>query len=126
MQSRLAQKAGARARPVAVVFAAPASPLNEDERSALDRIFDDRPQVVLLVSTKKAPPHWRRRRRRARRSGRGPDRSGAPSAAAPADGAAPAEAAPADAAPAGPATPADEQWFTDIEAEGQGGRAGRP
>jgi hypothetical protein len=115
VQSRLAQKAGASRAPVAVVFLT-RQPANEDERSALDRIFDDRPQVVLLVSTKKAPPIGGAAAAAPADPAAAPTDPGAPPAAAPADGAAPAEP-PADAAPAGPATPADEQWFKDIEAK---------
>src|SRR5512134_862674 len=56
LQSRLAQKAGAARAPIAVVVLTHPLAMTEDERGALERAFEDRPQVVLLASTKKAPP----------------------------------------------------------------------
>ena len=114
--SRLAQKAGAARAPVAVLILARPLAATEDNRGALERVFEDRPQVVLLASTKKAPPLVP--------GAVPPATPGAPAdpAAPPVDPAAPAaDAAPAapaaegaDAPPA-PATPADEPWFKEIE-----------
>ena len=116
LRSRLAQKAGAARAPIAVLILTRPLAATEDDRGALERVFEDRPQVVLLASTKKAPPLVP--------GAVPPAAPGAPAdpAAPPVDPAAPpADAAPAtpaaegaDAPPA-PATPTDEPWFKEIE-----------
>jgi hypothetical protein len=114
--SRLAQKAGAARAPIAVLVTPRALALTQDEREQLDRAFDDRPQIVLLASTRKAP---------AAAAPPAAPAEGAPSDAAPAAETAPA-APPADdgppsesaaAAPAAPPAPTDEPWFKEVEAK---------
>jgi hypothetical protein len=120
LTSRLAQKAGAARAPVAVLVAPRPLALTADEKEQIDRAFDDRPQIVLLASTRKAPAAAPAPP--AATPAEGAPADGAPQAEAPtapdaAGGAAPAaEAAPADAAPAGPPSPADEPWFKEVEA----------
>ena len=124
--SRLAQKAGAARAPVAIVILTRPLAMTEDERGALERAFEDRPQVVLLATTKKAPSLVPGAGAPADPAAAPTDPAAAPTdpavapAAAPADGAAPAAGADAAAA-GGPASPADEQWFKDVEAKAKAG-----
>jgi hypothetical protein len=120
LQSRLAQKAGAARAPIAVVILTRPLAMTEDERGALERIFDDRPQVVLLASTKKAPPLVPAAASAVPGAAADPAAASTDPGAPPTEGAAPAappaEGAAAEAgAPAGPPTPADEPWFKEIE-----------
>jgi hypothetical protein len=116
--TRTAVKAGTPKPPVAVIIATRPQAISADDKAALERAFEDRPQVVLVASAKPlvVKPPAAPAAPAAGEAAAPPD--GAPADAAPADGA-PADGAPGTppAAPAEAAGPADDPAFKDLEAK---------